>query len=645
MQKLIPVVNRLQDVFHSVGMENSIGLPQIAVVGGQSAGKSSVLESLVGRDFLPRGTGIVTRRPLVLQLLNIPLKNNTPKDKIEWGEFLHIPNQKFYDFQQIKREIVRDTERIAGKNKGLSPSPIHLRVYSPYVLNLTVVDLPGITRVPVGDQPKDIEHQIKKMILKYISDKNTIILAVTPANSDIANSDSLKFAKAVDKSGIRTLGVLTKIDIMDTGTDCLDILQGKVIPLKKGYIGIINRGQQDIVNGVTIRDHLKKEVQFFKTHPKYRPYASKLGSLYLAKSMNRILLDHIRLTLPDIKAKISSLINQAQAILAKYGDSLTDSKVGKGATLLQLVTQFTKSYTHSIDGRELLEDNKKLFGGACINQIFNVKYAPYMHKMNASSGLSEDDIRMAIRNAKGPRSSLFVPEAAFEMLVRKQVKLLLEPSIRCIDEVYDELLRIIEHAEKELERFPKLKEKVVEFCINLLKNYVRPLKVFVRNLIDIELAYVNTNHPDFFGGGQTVAMLIDKLQQSISNQGGDDQQQQQGERGKSRQQPQKKKQLGRYQSREHMEMDIIRTLLTVYFHIVRKSIADTVPKSIMNFLVNKSKANLQSELVGALYKDDLIEELLMENEEIANKRKAAKDMLKVLRKANEIINEVRDIRM
>ena len=94
-----------------------------------------------------------------------------------------------------------------------------------------------------------------------------------------------------------------------------------------------------------------------------------------------------------------------------------------------------------------------------------------------------------------------------------------------------------------------------------------------------------------------------------------------------------------------MEMDIIRTLLTVYFHIIRKSVADTVPKSIMAFLVNKSKANMQSELVGALYKENLIEKLLQENEEIAQKRKAAKDMLKVLRKANDILNEVRFIKM
>jgi hypothetical protein len=143
-------------------------LPQITVIGSQSSGKSSVLEvrcidvsgqmkqliiqNIVGRDFLPRGTGIVTRRPLVLQLIH---RNPTPKangagkeeklgklassaasteltnpeDSVaktslnednadEWGEFLHLPGQKFHDFSKIRDEIVRDTEKMTGKNAG-----------------------------------------------------------------------------------------------------------------------------------------------------------------------------------------------------------------------------------------------------------------------------------------------------------------------------------------------------------------------------------------------------------------------------------------------------------------------------------------------------------------------------------------------
>ena len=103
--------------------------------------------------------------------------------------------------------------------QGISKKPIRLKVCSPHVFNLTLVDLPGLTKVPIGDQPSDIEDQVREMILEYIRPSNTIVLAVTPANQDLANSDALKLARTVDKEGDRTIGVITKLDLMDPGTD------------------------------------------------------------------------------------------------------------------------------------------------------------------------------------------------------------------------------------------------------------------------------------------------------------------------------------------------------------------------------------------------------------------------------------------
>eukprot|EP01041_Mallomonas_annulata_P005619 gene5619-11342_t len=206
MEQLIPLVNKLQDVFGAIGQQ-SIDLPQITVVGSQSAGKSSVLENIVGRDFLPRGSGIVTRRPLILQLYSLPnssLVSPDPKGA-EWGEFLHLPGQKFYNFGEIRAEIVRETDRITGSNKGISNKSINLKIYSPFVLNLTLVDLPGITKVPT-----DVEEQIQDMCLEFIRKPNAIILAVSAANQDLANSEGLKLARTVDPEGARTIGVLTK---------------------------------------------------------------------------------------------------------------------------------------------------------------------------------------------------------------------------------------------------------------------------------------------------------------------------------------------------------------------------------------------------------------------------------------------------
>ncbi len=88
----------------------------------------------------------MTRRPLILQLHNLQPNATAGKAYEEWGEFLHKPNQIMYDFQAIKKEIEDETERTTGKNKGVSQVPINLKIFSPHVLNLTLVDLPGMTK-------------------------------------------------------------------------------------------------------------------------------------------------------------------------------------------------------------------------------------------------------------------------------------------------------------------------------------------------------------------------------------------------------------------------------------------------------------------------------------------------------------------
>nr|6DI7_A Chain A, Putative sorting protein [Thermochaetoides thermophila DSM 1495] len=344
---LIKLVNKLQDVFTTVGVNNPIDLPQIVVVGSQSSGKSSVLENIVGRDFLPRGQGIVTRRPLVLQLINRQSSGNAngfderladSTDKAanldEWGEFLHLPGQKFYDFNKIRDEINRETEAKVGRNAGISPAPINLRIYSPHVLNLTLVDLPGLTRVPVGDQPRDIERQIRDMILKYIQKPNAIILAVTAANVDLANSDGLKLAREVDPEGQRTIGVLTKVDLMDEGTDVVDILAGRIIPLRLGYVPVVNRGQRDIDNKKPITAALEAEKAFFENHKAYRNKSAYCGTPYLARKLNLILMMHIKQTLPDIKQRISSSLQKYQQELEALGPSLLGNSANAGLEVL-----------------------------------------------------------------------------------------------------------------------------------------------------------------------------------------------------------------------------------------------------------------------------------------------------------------------
>ena len=137
-------------------------------------------------------------------------------------------------------------------------------------------------------------------------------MAVSPANQDLANSDALKLARKVDPYGERTIGVLTKIDLMDDGTNAIDILQGKVYPLKLGYIGVICRSQKDILSGKPIKDALQSEEQYFKTSQVYAPLASKLGTQHLCTSLNVIIIKHIKNCLPIIRSKITSMLYQKE---------------------------------------------------------------------------------------------------------------------------------------------------------------------------------------------------------------------------------------------------------------------------------------------------------------------------------------------
>lgn len=535
MDQLIPVINKLQDVFNTVGTE-AIQLPQIVVVGAQSSGKSSVLENLVGRDFLPRGSGVVTRRPLILQLVHTATKTKagnskkankeTPEEHEdveayfsddegdasekekeepdEWGKFLHLKERKMTDFDEICEEIERETERVTGTNKGISSEPIRLKIYSPRVLNLTLVDLPGVTKVPVGDQPLDIENQIRHLILQYISNPNSIILAVTPANIDLATSEALKIAREVDPDGNRTLAVCTKLDLMDHGTDALDILYGRVIPVKLGIIGVMNRSQLDINNKKSIQAALNDEALFFQKN--YPALSSRNGTPYLARTLNKLLMHHIRNCLPELKSRVNTMTSQYQHLLQSYGEPVED----KGPMLLQLITRFASSYCAIIEGTARDIETTELCGGARICYIFHDIFGRTLEIMDAMEGLATRDILTAIRNATGPRPALFVPEISFELLVKRQIRRLEEPSLRCVELVHEEMQRIVQHAFSqvmEVKRFPRLHDKVVEVVTHLLQRRLPSTNEMVENLVKIELSYINTNHPDFTDGASLVSTI------------------------------------------------------------------------------------------------------------------------------------------
>uniref|UniRef100_A0A7I4CF76 Dynamin-related GTPase n=1 Tax=Physcomitrium patens TaxID=3218 RepID=A0A7I4CF76_PHYPA len=542
-EAVIPLVNKLQDIFSQLGSASTIDLPQVAVVGSQSSGKSSVLEALVGRDFLPRGSDVCTRRPLVLQLVQTSRRPEDRAELVEWGEFLHIPGRRFTDFEAIRKEIQAETDRELGTNKGISEKQIRLKIFSPNVLNITLVDLPGITKVPVGDQPNDIEARVRTMILSYIKHDTCIILAVSPANADLANSDALQMARIADPDGSRTIGVITKLDIMDRGTDARNFLLGNVIPLRLGYIGVVNRSQEDVIANKSIRDALVFEESFFRSKPVYHSLADRCGIPQLAIRLNTILVQHIRAILPDLKARISTQMINIQKELASYGE-LTESKSGQGALLLNILTKYSHGFQSVVDGKNEEMSTTELSGGARIHYVFQAIFVRSLEEVDPCDGLHDSDIRTAIQNASGPKNVLFVPEVPFEVLVRRQIARLLEPSLQCARFIYDELVKISHRCEShELQRFPHLRKRIEEVVGSFLREGLSPAETMIGHLIEMErhgkevglkptimpmhhelvgcvdlkgvwpswqMDYINTSHPGFIGGSKAVEMALNQ---------------------------------------------------------------------------------------------------------------------------------------
>jgi len=677
---LISLVNKLQDALASVGSTAAtIDLPQIVVVGSQSSGKSSILTNLTGREFLPSGTGIVTRRPLILMLQStrappgavIP-DNET--NEYEWGEFSHIPGRKFHDFEEIKKEIVRETDRTTG-NKGIIDMPINLRVFSPKVLTLTLVDLPGLTKVPVGDQPKDIEKLVRNMILNFITKPNAIILAVTAANTDLANSDGLKLAREVDPEGNRTIGVLTKVDLMDQGTDVNDIMEGRIIPLRFGYVPVVNRGQHDILNKKSIQQALNAERQYFEEHPAYTHKVAYTGTPYLAKRLSGILHAHIKNTLPDIKNRIDQNLKKFQLEQAQLGPGDVGSP---SSVVLQIVTEFSNEYKSVLDGQGRDVNSQELSGGARISFVFHEVFANGIRVLEPEDQISDSEIRTLLHNSGGYAPSLFVTSKPFEVLVKRQIQRFREPALRCVQLIYDELVRILNQivAKVEFQRFPELKRQITKVFVEYMRQQLVPTSQLVEDIIRMEKTYINTAHPDLIKGNEAIALVqrdvvpgsqdpaadVKAMKRRDTNTAPKDSVSVTKEdirnppfggffgdlltsRSKKRLSaieapPASLRAAGAMSDREKVDVAVLKLLIDSYYAIVKRTVTDLVPKAIMYNLILASKEDIQRELLEVLYRSDGIEKLVKENDFTKQRREQVRKTVQALIEAQAIVASV-----
>lgn len=228
-RQMIEIRTLLQEIDRS---SDTLKLPSIVVVGSQSSGKSSVLEAIVGQEFLPKGSNMVTRRPIELTLVN------TPNTAAETADFPALKMYNLTDFSEVQK-ILFDLNMAVPETDAISADPIQLTIRSPSIPDLSLVDLPGYIQVEAADQPPVLKQKIREVCEKYLESPN-VILAISSADVDLANSAALRASKIADPKGERTIGVITKLDLVEPKV-ARDILLNKKYPLKMGYVGVITK--------------------------------------------------------------------------------------------------------------------------------------------------------------------------------------------------------------------------------------------------------------------------------------------------------------------------------------------------------------------------------------------------------------------
>lgn len=287
MMVLTKKMIEIRTILQKVGQSSSLTLPSIVVIGSQSSGKSSVLEAIVGHEFLPKGSNMVTRRPIELTLVN------TPGSAEEYGEFPDLGLRRISDFSSIQRTLT-ELNMAVSDAECVSDDPIHLTIFSPNVPDLSLIDLPGYIQVVGQNQPLELKQKISELCDKYIQPPN-VILAISAADVDLANSTALRASRRVDPRGERTIGVITKMDLVDP-TRGAAILNDKQYPLRLGYVGVVSKapssqglfkmGPSNLMSAIA-----KHEDGFFSSHPlEFGPDAGvNVGTTLLRKKLMHVL--------------------------------------------------------------------------------------------------------------------------------------------------------------------------------------------------------------------------------------------------------------------------------------------------------------------------------------------------------------------
>uniref|UniRef100_A0A4W4E4I8 Dynamin-type G domain-containing protein n=1 Tax=Electrophorus electricus TaxID=8005 RepID=A0A4W4E4I8_ELEEL len=600
------------DYLRHIGIEKDLALPSIAVVGDQSSGKSSVLEALSG-VALPRGSGIVTRCPLELKLRKLEAGTG-------WGAVISYRDvqETFTNPSQVESYVRKAQNMLAGDGVGICDELISLEITSPDVCNLTLIDLPGITRVPVKGQPEDIGDQIRRLILKFIEKKETINLVVVPCNVDIATTEALRMAQGVDPHGTRTLAILTKPDLVDKGAeaDILQIMQGKVVPLKKGYIIVRCRGQSDINENISLAEATRLETEFFRSHNhfSYLLDEERVTTRCLANRLTKDLVEHIKASLPSLTEQIQIRLSTVRLELKNYGQGPPLEPGKKGPYLSKRLLEFSDQIS------DLCRTGAK--GEGNLYSLLRPVFKQWECHLRDSKTSFRDAVTELTENYEAYRGReliTFSDYSVYELLIQTHVQALRLPAMETLKIirgiVQNEFRTMCEFC---FPNFPNLRYKILNQIDDIHSKQEAKVEKRILEYLSME-KLVYTQDPVF-------------TQKMVDFQFVEQQQEYESvclDTGEDATSP---KNCAIFDTRKLTPEKFI-----IYFEIVYQRLADFLPMLMLLFMLKEAAVMLRAESMDLRDGADVVK-LLTEDSEAGRKRAELHQRMERLRQAQERIS-------
>lgn len=325
-------IQRLEQIasLRARGIGDNIDLPQLVVTGDPSAGKSSVLEGITGIPF-PRDDGICTRFPTEVILEHnegpqtivatvIPHSSRSSSSKTTLKAF----NRSMDDFSQLP-DVIAAAGALMGvrgygnkiKGPAFAEDVLRIKVTGPVGLHLSIVDLPGLIAVASEVQTDKDVTLVHDMVNSYIEKPRTIILAVVQAGNDIANQSIIEKSKEFDKAGQRTVGIITKPDLINVGNEARLACLAKNMDttrLKLGFYLLKNPTPMEMKNGITAEQRAVNELRFFSSSPwkEQKLENNRVGIGKLKAYLQGLLDRHIEQELPKVRDEIKTIIKNLE---------------------------------------------------------------------------------------------------------------------------------------------------------------------------------------------------------------------------------------------------------------------------------------------------------------------------------------------